>query len=131
MLSLAGIPLTWKESAASAETWNVASGRYPLIFAGGQTATRNPEPYADFFDFIALGDGEELIPPEIGLVIEERKNAGLSRADLLLDLAQVPGVYVPQFCDVDETGGVRPNRPDVPKRILRRVANQFLPTPLA
>ena len=41
----------------------------PLIFAGGQTATSNPEPYAPFFDFIALGDGEELLP-EIGLVLE-------------------------------------------------------------
>ena len=33
----------------------------PLIFAGGPTATSNPEPYAAFFDFIALGDGEELL----------------------------------------------------------------------
>jgi radical SAM superfamily enzyme YgiQ (UPF0313 family) len=47
MLTLAGIPLTWRERAAV---------NYPLIFAGGQTATSNPEPYADFFDFIALAD---------------------------------------------------------------------------
>ncbi|HAX86036.1 MAG TPA: B12-binding domain-containing radical SAM protein, partial [Cyanobacteria bacterium UBA11370] len=94
---------------------------YPLIFAGGQTATSNPEPYADFFDFIALGDGEELLP-EIGLVIEEGKAAGLSREELLLDLAQIPGVYVPRFYDMAEDGSVYPNHPDVPKRILRRVA---------
>ncbi|MEL0170629.1 MAG: TIGR03936 family radical SAM-associated protein [Synechococcus sp.] len=66
----------------------------PLIFAGGQTATSNPEPYAPFFDFIALGDGEELLP-EIGLVLEEGKAAGLPRSELLRDLAEVPGVYVP------------------------------------
>ncbi len=66
----------------------------PLIFAGGQTATSNPEPYAPFFDFIALGDGEELLP-EIGLVLEEAKTAGLPRSELLRDLAEVPGVYVP------------------------------------
>ena len=66
----------------------------PLIFAGGQTATSNPEPYAPFFDFIALGDGEELLP-EIGLVLEEGKAAGLPRSALLRDLAEVPGVYVP------------------------------------
>ncbi|MEM9220693.1 MAG: TIGR03960 family B12-binding radical SAM protein, partial [Cyanobacteria bacterium P01_F01_bin.150] len=120
MLTLAGIPLTWEERSAPRE-WDVESGSYPLIFAGGQTATGNPEPYADFFDFIALGDGEELLP-EIGLVIEEGKNARLSREELLLDLAQVPGVYVPRFYDVDETGAVTPNRPDVPQRILRRVA---------
>jgi radical SAM family uncharacterized protein/radical SAM-linked protein len=112
MLTLAGIPLTWTERA---------SGNYPLIFAGGQTATSNPEPYADFFDFIALGDGEELLP-EIALVLEEGKQASLSKEALLLDLAQVPGVYVPRFYTPRADGDVVPNRPDVPKRILRRVA---------
>jgi radical SAM superfamily enzyme YgiQ (UPF0313 family) len=112
MLDLAGIPLTWQERD---------TGNYPLIFAGGQTATSNPEPYADFLDFVALGDGEELLP-EIGLIIEEGKKAGLSKVELLLDLAQVPGVYVPRFYDMAEDGAVHPNRSDVPKRIIRRVA---------
>lgn len=118
MLSLAGIPLTWQERA---ETWEDGGPPWPLIFAGGQTATSNPEPYADFFDFIALGDGEELLP-EIGLVVEEGKAAGLTRPSLLLDLAQVPGVYVPRFYTMAGDGSVQPNRPDVPGRILRRVA---------
>ncbi len=120
MLDLAGIPLTWKQRAAD-NSWNVEQGSWPLIFAGGQTATSNPEPYADFFDFIALGDGEELLP-EIGLILEEGKAARLSREELLQDLAQVPGVYVPQFYDMADDGSVYPNRPDVPERILRRVA---------
>ena len=123
MLDLAGIPLTWRERNQSRERaeWNVQQGSYPLIFAGGQTATSNPEPYAEFLDFVALGDGEELLP-EIGLVIEEGKAAGLSREALLLDLAQIPGVYVPQFYDAAADGSVHPNRPEVPERILRRVA---------
>lgn len=112
MLDLADIPLTWEDRQ---------NGDYPLIFAGGQTATSNPEPYADFFDFVALGDGEELLP-EIGLIIEEGKANHLTKQELLLDLAQVPGVYVPQFYDMAADGSVHPNRPDVPKRILRRVA---------
>ncbi|MFM8296951.1 MAG: TIGR03960 family B12-binding radical SAM protein, partial [Microcystis aeruginosa] len=112
MLDLAAIPLTWRERD---------SDNYPLIFAGGQTATSNPEPYADFFDFIALGDGEELLP-EIGLILEEGKLANLSKEELLLDLAQIPGVYVPRFYDVTPIGAVIPNRDDVPQRILRRVA---------
>jgi radical SAM family uncharacterized protein/radical SAM-linked protein len=98
MLDLAQLPLTWAQRQ---------QGDYPLVFAGGQTATSNPEPYADFFDFIALG---------------EAKTAGLSRQELLLDLAQVPGVYVPQFYDMAADGSVHPNRADVPQRILRRVA---------
>jgi radical SAM family uncharacterized protein/radical SAM-linked protein len=129
MLDLAGIPLTWQERLTASHTseksnnaWNVEQGSLPLIFAGGQTATSNPEPYADFLDFIALGDGEELLP-EIGLVIEEGKAAGLSREELLLDLAQVPGVYVPQFYEVSPDGSVHPTRPDVPERVLRRVAD--------
>ncbi|MGB3200606.1 MAG: TIGR03960 family B12-binding radical SAM protein [Nodosilinea sp.] len=120
MLSLAGIPLTWQERNQVGD-FDVEAGSWPLIFAGGQTATSNPEPYADFFDFVALGDGEELLP-EIALVIEEGKAAGLSRTDLLLDLAQVPGVYVPQFYTMADDGSVHPNRPDVPRRVLRRVA---------
>ncbi|MBD2663874.1 radical SAM [Richelia sinica FACHB-800] len=112
MLDLAGIPLTWSERL---------QGNHPLIFAGGQTATSNPEPYADFFDFFALGDGEELLP-EIGLVLEEGKKAGQSRTEILLDLAQIPGVYVPQFYEMQAVGAVYPLYPDVPKRILRRVA---------
>lgn len=120
MLSLAQIPLTWQERQQLG-AWNVEQGSFPLIFAGGQTATSNPEPYADFFDFIALGDGEELLP-EIGLVLQEGKAQGLSREELLLDLAQVPGVYVPQFYEMAADGAVRPLRPDVPERVLRRVA---------
>lgn len=116
MLDLAGIPLTWQERQAAPKTQKL-----PLVFAGGQTATSNPEPYADFFDFIALGDGEELLP-EIGLVIEEGKANNLSREELLLDLAQIPGVYVPQFYERTTSGAVIPTRPDVPERILRRVA---------
>ncbi|WP_366524959.1 TIGR03960 family B12-binding radical SAM protein [Acaryochloris sp. IP29b_bin.137] len=119
MLDLAGIPLTWQERNQSG--WGTTNDM-PLIFAGGQTATSNPEPYADFFDFVALGDGEELLP-EIGLVLEEGKVQGLSRQAVLLDLAQIPGVYVPQFYDMAADGSVHPNRADVPKRILRRVAD--------
>ncbi|MDB9307896.1 TIGR03960 family B12-binding radical SAM protein [Aphanizomenon sp. CS-733/32] len=112
MLDLAGIPVTREERL---------QGNYPLIFAGGQTATSNPEPYTDFFDFMVLGDGEELLP-EIGLVLEEGKKSGLSRQELLLDLAQVPGVYVPQFYEMGKGGAVYPLGLDVPKRVLRRVA---------
>ncbi|QJB25206.1 TIGR03960 family B12-binding radical SAM protein [Limnospira fusiformis] len=119
MLDLAQIPLTWKQRQN--RDGQTPLGEIPLIFAGGQTATSNPEPYADFFDFIALGDGEELLP-EIGLVIEEGKAAGLTREQLLLDLAQVPGVYVPQFYDMAGDGSIHPNHQEVPTRIIRRVA---------
>ena len=94
----------------------------PLIFAGGPTATSNPEPYAAFFDFIALGDGEELLP-EIGLVVAQAKAGGMRRSELLRDLAQVPGVYVPSLYAPGEDGiSIEPIAPDLPPRPLRRVA---------
>ena len=94
----------------------------PLIFAGGPTATSNPEPFAAFFDFVALGDGEELLP-EIGLVVAEAKAAGLSRSALLADLAQVPGVYVPSLYGPGPDGITQvPLVEGIPARVLRRTA---------
>ena len=132
MLDLSGIPLTWQErefslksSSNNSQNNNLHNFQknwdYPLIFAGGQTATSNPEPFADFFDFLALGDGEELLP-EIGLVVKKGKANLLSKQELLLDLAKIPGVYVPRFYDVKKTGQVIPNRLDIYPKILRRVA---------
>ena len=94
----------------------------PLIFAGGPTATSNPEPYGPFFDFIALGDGEELLP-EIGLVVAEAKSNGWCRSQLLRDLAQVPGVYVPSLYGFSADGvSLKPLHSDLPPRVIRRVA---------
>ncbi len=93
----------------------------PLIFAGGPTATSNPEPFAAFFDFIALGDGEELLP-EIGLIVAEAKKQNLSRSYLLRDLAEIPGVYVPSLYKVGKDNILIPIDSNIPTRILRRVA---------
>ncbi|UFP96068.1 TIGR03960 family B12-binding radical SAM protein [Gloeobacter morelensis] len=109
MLALAGLPLRARDRDRT----------HPLIFAGGPTASSNPEPYVDFFDFFVFGDGEEVLP-EIGLVLEEGKAAGLGRGALLLDLAQVPGVYVP--CFYAPVAGVPTPTADVPARVVRRVA---------
>ena len=95
----------------------------PLIFAGGPTATSNPEPYADFFDFFALGDGEELLP-EIGLVIAEAKSTQLSRSELLLDLSEIPGVYIPSLYKLGKDQiSLLPINASIPTRVTRRVAN--------
>jgi len=110
MLDLAGIPLTW------ADRQEMPLAECPLIFAGGPTASSNPEPFAEFFDFFALGDGEDILP-EIGQVLAE--NLDRPRREVLLALAQVPGVYVPQFY---EGMPPQPVVKGVPERILRRVA---------
>jgi radical SAM family uncharacterized protein/radical SAM-linked protein len=119
MLDLAGIPIRAADRGDLALDHPEAP---PLIFAGGPTATSNPEPFAAFFDFIALGDGEELLP-EIGLVVAEARAAGLGRHALLRDLAQVPGVYVPALYGPGADGvSVVPLEPGIPARIQRRTA---------
>ena len=45
----------------------------PLVFAGGAVITTNPEPYKEFFDFMIIGDGEE-IADEITEVYIKNKN---------------------------------------------------------
>ncbi|KGG15835.1 MULTISPECIES: TIGR03960 family B12-binding radical SAM protein [unclassified Prochlorococcus] len=94
----------------------------PLVFAGGPTATSNPEPYADFFDFFALGDGEELLP-EIGLVISKSKELQAKRSETLRSLAEIPGVYVPSLYQPSRDFlSLKPLTSNVPERIIRRVA---------
>lgn len=84
-LDLAGLPL---RSCDRDE-------RYPLVLGGG-TCAFNPEPVADFFDALVLGDGEEIIL-ELGALLLRAKEQGLTRREVLEMLADVPGVYVPGF----------------------------------
>ncbi len=119
MLELAQIPL---RAADRGDLPLADPAAPPLIFAGGPTATSNPEPFAAFFDFVVLGDGEEVLP-EIGLVVAEAKAAGLSRRELLIDLAQVPGVYVPALYGPGPDGITQvPLLAGIPARVLRRTA---------
>lgn len=85
MLDLAGIPIHSRDR----------SDGDPLVLGGGPCCT-NPEPVADFFDAILLGDGEDAFPEMLD-VIESSKNNGLSREETLQKLATVEGVYVPSL----------------------------------
>lgn len=71
---------------------------HPLVFGGGPVLTANPEPFADFFDVVLLGDGESLL----GDFVEAYKNIRTaSRQQKLQVLAQIPGVYVPSLYQVE------------------------------
>ncbi|HMR10446.1 MAG TPA: TIGR03960 family B12-binding radical SAM protein, partial [Polyangiaceae bacterium] len=83
MLQLSGIPLRSQHRSDSD----------PLIVAGGPVAT-HAEPFAPFLDAILVGDGEEAAT-NIALTWTAGKRAGKSREARLLELAQIPGVYVP------------------------------------
>ena len=70
---------------------------HPLVFGGGTVLTANPEPFADFFDVILLGDGENLLTNFFD-VYQEIRTA--DRPTKLLHLAQIPGVYIPSLYEV-------------------------------
>ncbi|MEY2911361.1 MAG: hypothetical protein RLZZ184_670 [Cyanobacteriota bacterium] len=73
---------------------NSRDQNHPLIFGGGPVLTANPEPYADFFDIILLGDGENLLGDFID-TFKKVRNA--DRETQLKTLSQVPGIYVPSL----------------------------------
>jgi radical SAM family uncharacterized protein/radical SAM-linked protein len=93
MLSLGGLPLRSRDRAAE----------HPLVMAGGPCVF-NPEPLADFFDLLVIGDGEEVIE-EICETWLTWKAGGSGRPDLLQALAGLEGIYVPavQAPDPDQT----------------------------
>jgi len=86
------------------------SSIHPIVFGGGPVLTANPEPFADFFDVILLGDGEDLL----GNLIKAYKEVRTDRRDTQLHrLAQVPGVYVPSLYQVTyhESGPIQSIQP--------------------
>lgn len=77
---------------------DIRDRNHPIVFGGGPVLTANPEPFADFFDVILLGDGEDLL----GNFIEAYKEVrNASRQIQLKALAQVPGIYVPSLYQVE------------------------------
>jgi len=95
----------------------------PLIFGGGPVLTANPEPFADFFDVVLLGDGELLLDALIDAYQQVRT---ADRATQLHHLAQVPGIYVPSLYHVtyDAPDGliqsIEPIAPEIPPIVQKQ-----------
>ncbi len=81
----------------------------PLVIAGG-SGVLNPEPVADFLDAVVLGEGEDVVLEISDALLAvgwpERRGRGGSgaqpasgelRREALLQLAGIPGVYVPSL----------------------------------
>ena len=130
LLDLSGIPLRAVDRL---------DGTYPLVIAGGH-ATFSPEPVAPFFDAFVIGEAEAVLPDIIDCYKAHRN---LPREELLVKLANLEGVYVPQFyaqeyhehsdplyewtderfreSDRRLLKAVVPTRNDVPKTIKRKI----------
>ena len=70
----------------------------PLIFAGGPVLTTNPKPYEAFFDFMIIGDGEEVFDKVLDVLMLK-----LSKKDTLDKLGELEGIYFPNKKTVKAT----------------------------
>ena len=112
-IDLAGVPVRAADRAAE----------HPLVGAGGH-CTYNPEPLADFLDFVVLGDGEEVVCEITEVVgdVEGAAAAPTGRASACCATSPgSPGVYVPSLYEVE----LRRRRPRGGHAALRRRARAW------
>lgn len=116
MMDLGGIPIDAKDRTEP----------FPLIVGGGEGAY-SPETMAPFIDVFVIGDGEDAMD-DICEVVETAKAEGWDRERLLMEIAQINGMYVPSFYEMEylEDGRVKhvkPTREGIPEVIKKRHFN--------
>lgn len=125
MLSLGGIPLLSKDRTRE----------HPFIMAGGPCGY-NPEPLADFIDFFVLGEGEEIILNILD-IYKKWESTDKGREDLLQELANLDGIYVPSFYNISfsesgELSEITPKKDGIPVKIKKVIVedmdNIYFPT---
>ena len=119
MLKLAEIPLLAKDRDES----------YPIICGGGPCAY-NAEPVADIFDFFMMGEGEDMIHEVVDEYVKWKKSGKKNKRDYLEAIAEIDGIYVPSFYDVEynednTVKSVTPNNPHAKTRIKKRIMSDF------
>ncbi len=77
---------------------------YPLIFAGGPVITTNPEPYKAFFDFMILGDGEEIFDKVLDILMMK-----YPKEKTLKKVSELESVYVPNYTNKTKRASVKLN----------------------
>ncbi len=123
ILDLAGIPFYSSQRDDS----------YPLIVGGGP-CTCNPEPVADFFDIIVVGDGENVILEIADTWLKFKENQNNGKESLLKLMSKIEGVYIPAFFKPEYDGnGIQTLRPKYSNytKVTRAIAKNLdtLPFP--
>lgn len=122
ILDLSGIPIKTKDRTEED----------PIVIGGGP-CTYNPEPLADFFDLFYMGEGETVYDELLDLY-KKNKVAGGSRWDFLEMAAEVEGIYIPSFYDVEykEDGTIlsfTPNNVHAKEKIKKQVVMDMSSAP--
>ena len=112
MLDLGGIPLRSEERP----------GLLPLVFAGG-TACCNPEPMAEYFDLMVLGEGEEA-DNEVLELLRQAKQEGWDKPRFLRAAAEIGGIWVPSLY-APGAGGAPEPKAGAPERVTKRIVRDF------
>ncbi len=118
ILDLSGIPLYARDR----------TGDDPFVICGGP-CTYNPEPIADFFDLVYIGEGETSYR-ELLDRYKEWKGSGAPRQEFLEAAAAVEGIYVPSLYEVvyEEDGTIQEMRPlceTAPRRVKKQVVTDM------
>ena len=70
---------------------------FPIIVAGGICPSYNPEPLADFFDVIVIGEAETIIPKILKMYKKMHSKTNFSKKLFLKNIENFQGVYIPLF----------------------------------
>lgn len=121
-LDLAGLPLYSSDR----------TNDHPLVIAGGH-AVFNPEPVSPFIDAFAIGEGEEVII-EILDTYQASQDQGHPRQQMLENLSQVEGIYIPSFYQPHyQSDGTFSHleklNPKAPDTIKKRIVGTLPPPP--
>lgn len=100
----------------------------PIVIGGGP-CSYNPEPIAEFFDLFYIGEGEVAYFDLINHYKEVKARGG-SRREMLEAAAEIPGIYVPSFYDIDynEDGTIKsmvPNNPHANERVEKQLVMEM------
>ncbi len=105
ILDLAGIPFRAEQRDRS----------HPFVIAGGP-CTCNPEPIAEIFDAVVVGDGEQAVLELSNIWLQWQENPRRDKFDLLKQWSKIEGVYIPSFfepgMDVNGLQSLTPRFPD-------------------
>ncbi len=115
MIRLAGLPVWAKDRAEDA----------PIIIAGGP-CVYNPEPFAEFFDLINIGEGEEVLLEICRLYNKMKEDGSYTREGFLREASHIDGVYIPSLYEVEynSDGTISkyiPKYSDTPTKIRKRI----------
>ncbi|MDE6967789.1 MAG: TIGR03960 family B12-binding radical SAM protein [Clostridia bacterium] len=117
MLELAGIPFKAVDRGEE----------YPILIAGGPCVV-NPEPFAEIFDAVLIGEGEKNLK-EFTILYDDCKKQGLSKQAFLEKASMLNGVYIPSMVKpVIENNKITAFTGKVKKAIVQDLDSAYFPT---